>query len=131
MQLRFCRQNRVESELHSNKTWEDRWGFMAVDAATAKDKEVTERLMNQTKGRTTTMSTVVLNVKNPAGHLGVTSGAADEFMHQQMLRSNPSLRPKPQEEFTKPTLSSHQIGWGKNLEVGGWAGRGKLCSGRA
>eukprot|EP00798_Chlamydomonas_sp_ICE-L_P021730 gene21730-28752_t len=109
-------QTRVHNEMECNKQWEANWGFMV------KNPHGTDSLDEFRKNTNGKSSMLALNkAKTPECTSGTGPHNHDEsldhFLHLYMLKNGgQSERMLPQQEFKRPVLTSHTIGWGKNLE---------------
>mmetsp|Transcript_24365 Transcript_24365/g.53239 ORF Transcript_24365/g.53239 Transcript_24365/m.53239 type:complete len:137 (+) Transcript_24365:110-520(+) len=107
-------QHRVQTELESSRHWSSNWGFMA------KDPSQHDSLDQFTKNAEY-KSIIALNqrdsMRKEAEKLASSNDSLDGFLHQYMVRTaGPTMRRMPKQEFQRPMLTSHAIGWGRSLE---------------
>lgn len=106
-------QRRVQNEIESSKKWETEYGFLSGGAEW---KDSVDDFLSTNRN---VHSTMALNLRETVRKRRETLShdSVDGFMHHYMVKSaGPYMRALPKQEFQRPTLSSHAVGWGKNLE---------------
>ena len=110
----------MHSEHLAEKQWEGNWGWLAR-GGTGRDQ--LDQFV-QTHGADCTY--IKLNKRQQPGYDSAGSSprsergsgdSVDEFVRQFMLKTGGSaMRNLPRQEFKRPLLTSHSVGWGNNLE---------------
>mmetsp|Transcript_10156 Transcript_10156/g.18791 ORF Transcript_10156/g.18791 Transcript_10156/m.18791 type:complete len:133 (+) Transcript_10156:67-465(+) len=102
---------RVKTELEIGMHWKDNWGFLAQKSNTNDSLDE----FHQKESINPYHSFIEVNMRDSLRKKKLDSrDSIDTFL---LTASSKYLgRPLPKQEFKKPTITSHDYGWGSNLE---------------
>ncbi|EFJ41463.1 hypothetical protein VOLCADRAFT_98503 [Volvox carteri f. nagariensis] len=129
---------RIRNELDANKAWQRNWGFLLEQPCRAKPQQPIACNGQMSADPHDALSAFMQSAA-PASSSAVPlsyiaskqrdsararrqmqqQDALDGFVSSYMAKASPMARELPTKEFRKPLTTSHEYGWGRNLEVFG------------
>ncbi|GIL55191.1 hypothetical protein Vafri_10769 [Volvox africanus] len=122
---------RIRNELGANKAWQRNWGFLLEHPSGPQPPQpaggggqdaLTAFMQNASQAGSSPVPLSYIAAKqrdSARARRQMQNDSLDGFVSNYMAKASPMARELPTKEFRKPLTTSHEYGWGRNLEVFG------------